>query len=162
MTQYIDLDQYRLRNLLVACRHQTITRTNVYLSSVKSSHDHLRAISPKIFQPPITKISLKIAYLKFRSNLPGASELTLVAYSDLQIGMHDGPIVEPDCRDSHEDSRYLDGLRYFVKNHIPCCEPEPAVVEKCLYTVSESAALFCLYVLFLEWFHSYTENRGLP
>ena len=52
-----------------------ITWTNVDWSSVKSSEIHLRAISHKIPQPLITKISMKITYLKFLSNLPGANEL---------------------------------------------------------------------------------------
>ena len=36
---------------------------------------HMRAISQKIPQPSITKISLKITYLKFYSTLPGANKL---------------------------------------------------------------------------------------
>ena len=37
---------------------------------------HVRAISQEIPQPlAVTRISLKITYLKFRSNLPGANEL---------------------------------------------------------------------------------------
>ena len=36
---------------------------------------HLRVISQEIPQPSITKTSLKIVYLKFHSNLPGANEL---------------------------------------------------------------------------------------
>ena len=45
---------------------------NVDLSSVKSSGIHLRAILQEIPQPSVTEISLKITYLKFCSNLPGA------------------------------------------------------------------------------------------
>ena len=45
------------------------------ISSIRSSDIHLRAILQKIFQPPIFKISLKITYLKFHSNLPGVNEL---------------------------------------------------------------------------------------
>ena len=36
---------------------------------------HLRTISQEIPQPSITRISLKIVYLQFLSNLPGANEL---------------------------------------------------------------------------------------
>ena len=50
--------------------------TNVDWSSVKSSEIHLRAIPYEILQPLITKISMKITYLKFLQNLPGANELT--------------------------------------------------------------------------------------
>ena len=44
-------------------------------TSVRSSGVHLRAISYEIPQPPFTKISLKIIYLKLNWNLPGANEL---------------------------------------------------------------------------------------
>ena len=48
--------------------------TNVDWSSVKSSDNHLRAISQKLPQPSISKISLKITYVKFNSNLPGDND----------------------------------------------------------------------------------------
>ena len=38
----------------------------------------LGAILQRIPQPPIIKISLKITYLKFLSNLPGANELSKI------------------------------------------------------------------------------------
>ena len=66
----IDLDQHWLRGW-----HQTITWTSVDLSSVRSSDNHLRVISQEIPQPWITKIGLKITYLKFKENLPEANEL---------------------------------------------------------------------------------------
>ena len=47
------------------------------LSSVRSSYDHLRAISQEIPQPPITKISLKINCQKFHFNHPECNELIL-------------------------------------------------------------------------------------
>ena len=43
---------------------------------MRSSDIHLRAISQEIPRPSITKIHLKITYLKFHSNLPGANALT--------------------------------------------------------------------------------------
>ena len=46
-----------------------------YHQYVKSSGIHLRAILQEIPQPSVTEISLKITYLKFCSNLPGANEL---------------------------------------------------------------------------------------
>ena len=64
----------------IAWRHQAITWTNVDLSSVRSSSIHLRAISYEIPQPPFTKISLEITYLKLNWNLPGANELRVNAY----------------------------------------------------------------------------------
>ena len=50
-------------------------RTNVDLPSVRSIGIHLSTISQEILQPSITKISWKIAFLKFLLNLPGANEL---------------------------------------------------------------------------------------
>ena len=44
--------------------------------SVRSRDIHIRAISQQMPQPSITKICLKITYLKFHSNFPGANELT--------------------------------------------------------------------------------------
>ena len=44
---------------------------------MKSSDIHHRAISQEMPQPSITKISLKITYLKFHSNFPGVNELVL-------------------------------------------------------------------------------------
>ena len=56
-------------------------RTNVDLSSVRSSGIHLRAILQEIPQPSVTEIGLKITYLKFCSNLPGADELISMNWS---------------------------------------------------------------------------------
>ena len=42
---------------------------------LRSNDIHLRTISREIRHPSITKISLKITYLKFHSNLTGANEL---------------------------------------------------------------------------------------
>ena len=44
----------------IAWWHQAITWTNVDLSSVRSSDNHLKAIAPEMPQPSITKIALKI------------------------------------------------------------------------------------------------------
>ena len=54
---------------------QAITFTNVDLSSLRYSDVHLRAISPDMSQPSVTKISLNIIFLRFYWNLPGANEL---------------------------------------------------------------------------------------
>ena len=76
MTPYGDRDlgQHWLRQWIVAWRHQAITWTNVDWSSVKCSDIHIRAISQETPQPSITEICLKITYLKFHSNFPGANE----------------------------------------------------------------------------------------
>ena len=70
-----DLGQHWLRWWLGAGWHHAITWTNVDLSSVKSYNNHLSAISQQVPQPSIGNIILKIAYLKFYSNLPGVNEL---------------------------------------------------------------------------------------
>ena len=57
-------------------RHKTITWTNVDLPSVWCNGIHLRAISQEIHESPITKLNLKITYLRFHSNLTGTNELT--------------------------------------------------------------------------------------
>ena len=46
-------------------RHQVITWTNVDLSSVRSSGNHLMVMSQYIPQPSVTEICLKTTYLKF-------------------------------------------------------------------------------------------------
>ena len=66
-----DLGQHWLRCWLVAWWHQAITWTTVDWSSVKSSDIHIRAISQEMPQPSVTKICLKITFLKFHSNFPG-------------------------------------------------------------------------------------------
>ena len=71
-----DLGQHWLRQWLDAWRHQAITWTNADFSSFKSSDIHIRAISQEMPQSSITKILLKITYLKFYWNSPGANELT--------------------------------------------------------------------------------------
>ena len=55
----------------------TDTRVNVDWSSVKSSDINIRAISQVMPQPWITKIRLKITYLKFYWNSPGPNELNM-------------------------------------------------------------------------------------
>ena len=59
----------------MAWRHQAITGTNVDWSFVQSSDIHIREVSKEMPQPSITKIRMKITYIKFHSNFPEASEL---------------------------------------------------------------------------------------
>ena len=47
---------------------------NTDLSSIRSIDIHLRTISQEIPQPSVTKINLKITFLGFHSNLPGANK----------------------------------------------------------------------------------------
>ena len=81
----IDLCKYWPRHWLVAWRHQAITFTNVDLSPVKSSAINLRASSREISQPSISKISLKIVYLKFHSIIPGPNELIMTYHGQHTI-----------------------------------------------------------------------------
>ena len=69
-----DLGQHWFGWWHVTWLHQAIAWTNVDLSSVRSSDNHLRAISWEISQPSVINISLKIS-LKFHLTLPGANEL---------------------------------------------------------------------------------------
>ena len=75
----MDLGQHWLMYWLVAWQHQAITWTNADVSLLRSSNNYLKAISQEIPQPSISKIDLKITYLNFNSNLPGAKELFLAA-----------------------------------------------------------------------------------
>ena len=85
----IDLGQHWLRWWLGPVRHQSITWTNVDLSSVRFSGIHLRAISQKIHQPLISELVWKLTYLKFRSNLPGTNELSCKTfYSEILSNLY--------------------------------------------------------------------------
>ena len=46
---------------------------------------HIRAISQVMSQPSITKIRLKITYVKFHSNFPGANGLNLLRPGDIYM-----------------------------------------------------------------------------
>ena len=83
-----DLGQHWRRYWLVAWQHQAITWTNVDLSLIRSSDNHQKVISQKIPQPSIIKISWRITYLKFHSNLPGANDLSNLFLSDHMIDLH--------------------------------------------------------------------------
>ena len=63
--------------------HSFISSTNVYLSSLRSSDVHLRAISLEIKQSSVTTISLKIIFLRFSRNLPGAYQLKVVIHKKI-------------------------------------------------------------------------------
>ena len=79
--QFDNIDVY-IEHLLLnslwpndAWSNQAITWNNVDLSSVRASDIHIRAISQKIPQPSVTKMSLEFAYLTFHSNFPGVNDL---------------------------------------------------------------------------------------
>ena len=71
----INLGLHSLKEWRFAWRHQVITWTRIDLSSLIYTYIHLRAISQDKIQSLIGNIGLKISYLKFQSNLPGANEL---------------------------------------------------------------------------------------
>ena len=62
---------------------------------MKSSDIHIRAISQEIPQLSITKIHLKIPYLKFHTNFPGANELIIQCfhYKMVQYSYHSPAIA---------------------------------------------------------------------
>ena len=66
--------------VVCAAMSQGSNQINVDLSSAWSSDNHLRVISQEKPQPSITKINVKITYIKFYSNLPGANESTKLVH----------------------------------------------------------------------------------
>ena len=54
---------------------------------------HIRATSREMPQPSVTKICLKITYLKFHSNFPGANELICNVSSDITLLTHWGRVT---------------------------------------------------------------------
>ena len=108
MTPYGDRDlgQHWPREWLGAWRHQAITWTNIDWSSVKYSD--IDIISKEMPQPSITKIRLKMTYLKFHSNFQGANplnafDLEVASFSDepfdmqgMRNMMHDIALISSD------------------------------------------------------------------
>ena len=70
----------RSRSTLVQVMDWCLTAQSHYLNQcwliiIVSNDAHLRAISLEMSQPSVTKISVKIIFLRFYWNLPGANEL---------------------------------------------------------------------------------------
>uniref|UniRef100_A0A1I8IG67 Sarcosine oxidasee (formaldehyde-forming) n=2 Tax=Macrostomum lignano TaxID=282301 RepID=A0A1I8IG67_9PLAT len=59
------------------------------------------------------------------------------------ICMHDGPDLDPDIRETREQREpyYLPELTDFVRRWFPHLVPEPAVTEKCIYTLTPDRGL---------------------
>ena len=72
---HIHLGQHYFRWWLVASQHQTISWTNVDLSSVRSCGIHMWALFKKYLYIPISKTRWKIAFVKKNPDLPGANAL---------------------------------------------------------------------------------------
>ena len=51
--------------------------------------------------------------------------------------MHDGRPVNANSRDNVDLSDVKEAVSKFAKKHFPGVEPEPALEEYCMYTVSE-------------------------
>ncbi|XP_030648708.1 peroxisomal sarcosine oxidase isoform X1 [Chanos chanos] len=54
----------------------------------------------------------------------------------VKICYHMGSKTEPDERDRQKDQTDVHVLSHFVSDYLPGLEPEPAVVETCMYTVT--------------------------
>ena len=62
--------------------------SNVPSLGSRSSDNRMRAISQTILQPWITKITIKITYLKFLSYLPGVNELITRTHKRTNTNTH--------------------------------------------------------------------------
>ena len=88
------------------------------IASLRSSDVHLGAISLEILQPSVTKIPLKIIFLRFYWNLPGANQLI--------------------CNNSFQSSWLVAGLlskKSHVGSKINCCW-KTSYASICLVLVS--------------------------
>ncbi|XP_036369386.1 peroxisomal sarcosine oxidase-like isoform X2 [Octopus sinensis] len=50
--------------------------------------------------------------------------------------LHDGPEVEPDHRDQANSDWILEKCKHLIEESFPGLEPEPSIVESCLYTTT--------------------------
>lgn len=61
--------------------------------------------------------------------------------------LHDGPEVDPDCRDmdlSGRGSASQEIVAEFVRKHFKGVHDRPSIVELCMYTQTVSASLLCM------------------
>ena len=119
---------------------------------MKYSDIHIRAISQEMPQPSITKIHLKITYLKFYSNFPGANELKVLScllYCYENCFVYCLTIIE-DWTDCHADSCH--SLRHWC--YISQCDH-----------LSVSVTIMSIYLeaviatTLMEQFHSCLSSR---
>ncbi|KAM4844282.1 peroxisomal sarcosine oxidase isoform 2-T2 [Thomomys bottae] len=55
----------------------------------------------------------------------------------MKVCYHDGNKVDPDKRDcptASSDTPHIQMLRHFVRDHLPDLNPEPDIMERCMYT----------------------------
>lgn len=50
--------------------------------------------------------------------------------------LHWGPDINPNNRDDVDEQWVLTRIRQYVADHFPTLNPEPAIIEPCIYTVS--------------------------
>ena len=126
-------------------QHLAITWTNVYLSSGRSSDIHLKAISEDIPQPLITKVSLRITYLRFHANLSGANELIAITATCSRLENKFCCVLF--C--CHYNPLHGDLYSPFINILQGCFTATEAIITlpQCLQSNSEE---FCLYQLMLN------------
>ena len=142
-----DLGQHWFGWWLVAWRHHVITWTNVDLSSLRSSDVHLRPISLEISQPSVTKISLKIIFLRFYWNLPGANELNSITHSLTHGGQFHGNLLKISIDMSLEITNYTYQLHLPGANELTCRKLLPYVPSNPLRS---AARAFCEILMYLS------------
>lgn len=52
----------------------------------------------------------------------------------VKICLHHGPNIDPDNRDAVDNQWVMDKIKMIIRTHFPSLEPEPSVVETCIYT----------------------------
>lgn len=70
-------------------------------------------------------------------------EIILMMSFCVQICYHVGSETDPDQRDKQTDRSDIDILQRYIRRCLPGLDPEPAVVESCMYTVSINAPHQC-------------------
>ena len=106
----------------------------------------------EIPQPSVPEISLKITYLKFCSNLPGANELNVASFTGTAVfyqpGMLQGGSVTHECSPQRAIGYYLEALLClapFMKTALRarlqgvtnnCIDPSVSYVEASMYMYS--------------------------
>lgn len=63
----------------------------------------------------------------------------------VQVCYHMGSETEPDERDKQTDRQDVDAVSSYISRCLPGLVPEPAVVESCMYTVSQCSLHYTVY-----------------
>ena len=59
-----------------------------------------------------------------------------ITYPPFQICLHEGPEIDPDKRDSVSTQELKASLQSFLRTHCPGVDPEVAIEESCIYTLT--------------------------